>query len=174
MPITFCTPACKWWRADMLPQCLLILTTTYLVIMPVAFPKPPKSPVQKFLIPNNIPKCPTFSSGPIQTWHKKQKVSALAATLECAWEKKPASGLSSKLRAREHDQSRVLLNIYVFLLMQIISVNPAEGFKSLWGVWSSRFWVIADHCEIELEVLAGHFHWKLSLNILAGNLCWTL
>ena len=47
---------------------------------------------------------------------------------------------------------------------------PLPAMLGLGQTW----WVIADHCQFELEFLVGHFYWKLWLSTLAGNLCWTL
>ena len=151
--------------------------------MPIAFPKPPTSPVGNSWYPPAFPNAPR--SHQVQSKHdKNKKINALAARLEYAWEKKPASGLSSKLRAREHDQSRVLLNICLFFLMQIISVNPAEGLKSVWG--NLFLPIFLGHCRplptrigifgwtLLLETLVEYFSRKPWLDTLPGNFGWSL
>ena len=54
-------------RADVLPHCLLILTTTNACDHAGRIPETTDIPGREFFIPSNIPKCPTFSSSPIQT-----------------------------------------------------------------------------------------------------------
>ena len=153
--------------------------------MPLAFPKPPISPVGKSWYPLAFPNAPR--SHQVQSKHDIKNEKKSQCFGREAWVRvREKAGERFELQAasaRARPVSCAAKYIYVFLLMQIISVNPAEGLKSVWG---NLFLPILGHCRplpnwtgsvgwtLLLETFVEHFSRKPLLDALAGNFGWSL